>query len=268
MSLARAAAWYARHGWRVFPCKPGCKEPAIKAWQRLATANELQIASWWNARPDSNVGLACGPESGVWALDVDQHDEDGEASLRHVLAMLGALPTTIEQRTGSGGRQLLFAYPHGRDCRNSTGKLGPGLDVRGTGGFIVLPPSLHPCGVPYAWVTGPHIRILATLPARWIQRVAKPPAIRLRVPITPLRSLEGPDRKWLEQRVRELATTGEGARNDLLYRHAFWARCRCVEGSLSWREVHTVLAQAARAAGLDPAEISKTLASASKGAVT
>jgi Bifunctional DNA primase/polymerase, N-terminal len=75
------------------------------------------------------------------------------------------MPQTVESRTGGGGRHLYYAHPGGH-VGNRAG-LRPGIDLRGDGGCIVLPPSIHPSGNAYAWVPGhaPGERPLAALPA-------------------------------------------------------------------------------------------------------
>ena len=62
----------------------------------------------------------------------------------------GQLPGTLESRTGGGGRHLFFKHD-GTPVKNSTGKLGKGLDVRGDGGYVIVPPSVHETGSPYVW---------------------------------------------------------------------------------------------------------------------
>ncbi len=63
----------------------------------------------------------------------------------------GRLPQTVEAITGGGGRHLLFRYANGATIKSQVGKLGPGIDVRGIGGYIVVEPSLHTSGKNYIW---------------------------------------------------------------------------------------------------------------------
>ena len=74
----------------------------------------------------------------------------GEDSLHALMQDHGALPDTVEALTGGGGRHILFQHP-GRAIRNSAGRLGPGLDIRADGGYIVAAPSVHPSGHAYEW---------------------------------------------------------------------------------------------------------------------
>lgn len=145
-----AALAYAARGWRVFPCQPRGKRPLVKSWPDVATFDGAQIANWWEQWPDANVACVTGPASGFFVLDVDV--PDGPASLAALEAEHSPLPATLEQATGSGGMHLLFRWPEGRSLRNSAGKLGPGLDVRADGGYVIAPPSIHPeTGCAYAW---------------------------------------------------------------------------------------------------------------------
>jgi hypothetical protein len=87
------------------------------------------------------------PVSKVFVLDVD--GPDAEASLRKLEEQHGALPETVESITPRG-RHIFFKCVNG-PVRNSAGAIAPGLDIRGDGGYVVLPPSIHPSGRPYVW---------------------------------------------------------------------------------------------------------------------
>ena len=270
-SLARSALWYARHGWRVFPCLASDKKPAIKGWPKLATNDLAQIQAWWRIRPDSNIGIACGPLTGLYVLDIDQHGIDGEQALAVLVDKLGPLPATVEQRTGSGGRQLLFACPVDREMRNKAGaaprpgqaagfRLPPGMDSRGDGGFVVVPPSLHPCGERYRWLTGPHQLAPAKLPEPWAAALEHRRPVTITVPLTPLRHVSGQEIGAL---LRFVASQGEGNRNAALY----WATRKAEELrrlGLVTGDNTAALRQAARSAGLDEVEAARTIASAKR----
>jgi hypothetical protein len=134
--LLRAALDYAARGWPVFPCKPGGKRPLTERGHLDATTDPSKITAWWNRWPDANIGVPTGERSGILALDVDQPAGLDELEREH-----GRLPATRTHSTGSGGMHLLFEYPDGEEVRNSAGKLAPGLDIRGEGGYIIAPPS-------------------------------------------------------------------------------------------------------------------------------
>jgi replicative DNA helicase len=151
-----AALDYAHHGLRVLPIKPGEKRPPMPAWQDAATTNPERINSWWSGLyAGHGVGIATG--HGVFVLDVDISDgKAGDETLRALEDSYGPLTDTVRVITGSGGAHIYYRYPEGTEIRNDAGrKLGPGLDIRGTGGQVVAPPTLHPTsGQQYAWEDG------------------------------------------------------------------------------------------------------------------
>ena len=174
---------YARGGWAVVPlhsavagvcscskgsaCPSAGKHPRLKDWGTHATSDAEVVEEWQDDFPNANVGVATGEPSGFVVLDVDP-DNGGFDSL----AQLGALPFTPVQRTGSGGFHYLFELPEGLDVRNSAGKLGPGLDVRGTGGQIVVAPSASAKGE-YRWLVGPWEAPLAPMPEELVERLKR-----------------------------------------------------------------------------------------------
>lgn len=163
--LESAAQTYAHRGWPVIPLyylsegqcscsRPNCpspgKHPLTAHGITDATTDKNTIAQWWDQWPDANIGIATGRASGLVVLDIDP-DKGGEESLGRLEQQLGPLPPTLRQWTGGGGFHLFFGHPSDQVVRNSAGMLGPGLDVRGEGGYCVVPPSLHISGMPYAW---------------------------------------------------------------------------------------------------------------------
>ncbi|MBA2669389.1 MAG: bifunctional DNA primase/polymerase [Gemmatimonadetes bacterium] len=159
-----AALRYAGRGWEVLPLhapvagggctcrlgvecpKPG-KHPRTAHGWKDASSDPEQIRAWWDAHPDANVGIATGEVSGIWVLDVDAQN-GGMRELARLEEEHGTLSTTAAVRTGGGGLHLFFTYTKGMKSR--CGVL-PGIDVRGDGGLVVAPPSLHPSGNRYQW---------------------------------------------------------------------------------------------------------------------
>lgn len=161
---------YAAIGWRVFPVhsiragactcgEAGCPRAGKHPVRQLvrdgllsATTTPELIRAWWANARWANIAVRTGPESGIWALDVDTRDDKrGAETLDALERDHGPLPETVEAITGSGGRHLVFRYPTDRRIGSGTNKLGPGLDIRGEGGYIVVEPSLHASGQAYAW---------------------------------------------------------------------------------------------------------------------
>jgi hypothetical protein len=107
------------------------------------------IARWWTRWPSANVGIRTGAASGLLVLDVD--GEPGIESLRTLRREHGPVRAAWV-RTGSGGWHAYLRLPEGVEVRNSVGRIGLGLDVRGDGGSIVAPPSRHTSGGRYRWL--------------------------------------------------------------------------------------------------------------------
>jgi hypothetical protein len=138
--LLKAALAYARRGIPVFPCETGGKAPLTYSGFWDATTDSRRIEAWWGRWPDANVGVPTGERSGLLVLDVDPRG-GGPRSLAELGRTGGPLPETAKARTGGGGVHVFFRYPTGEEVRNNAGRLGPGLDVRGKGGYVVVPPS-------------------------------------------------------------------------------------------------------------------------------
>ena len=165
-------------------CKKRGKHPRTKHGVKDASSDPDTIVGWWATWPDANVGIATGKRSGIVALDVDK-EGGGDASLAALEGRHGRLPETVESRTGGGGRHILFLSPS-RPVPSSAGALGAGLDVRGDGGYIVAPPSVHKSGREYAWDPARTLgrAPIAPLPSWLLGLLARPGADR--------RSGEGP----------------------------------------------------------------------------
>jgi hypothetical protein len=119
-----------------------------------ATTDPDVIRAWWTRRPRANIGMATGYRSGIVVVDIDL-DKGGFETLTALIHRYGEWPTTPAVRTGGGGLHFFFRYPEGAGIRNDAGKrLGPGLDVRGEGGYVLLPPSTHATRRLYEWEGG------------------------------------------------------------------------------------------------------------------
>nr|BBH91763.1 hypothetical protein KTC_65140 [Thermosporothrix sp. COM3] len=143
----------------MFPVNGKVPYPRTRGFHE-ATTDAEQISWWWRRWPEANVAIPTGSPSGWTVLDIDGR-HDGFASLRHLQAMLQhrlldlhqapyAVLATRIAHTGSG-RHLVFRSPdpHLRCTVQFAGL--PGIDLRGEGGYIVVPPSLHPNGRHYRW---------------------------------------------------------------------------------------------------------------------
>lgn len=140
-SIVEAALSYAARGWCVVPLNG--KVPFLEDWPRVASTDIDTIHSWFHEYPRANLGIVTGSRSGIFVFDVD--GDKGEQTLRDLETINGKLPETYEVET-SRGRHLYFIQPLGvRTKTQASGpEIGINLDVRGDGGQVVAPPSVHP----------------------------------------------------------------------------------------------------------------------------
>lgn len=133
-------------------CSSSGKHPRTVHGVKDASTDEGQIRRWWEDRwPEANIGLVTGQASGFFVVDVD--GEEGADQLMSLELDRGEIPQTVRVQTGSG-EHLYFTLPSNQQISNSAGRLEDGLDVRGEGGYVVAPPSLHPSGQRYRWIDG------------------------------------------------------------------------------------------------------------------
>lgn len=150
--LSAAAVAYASRGWWIFPLKPRDKRPLTSHGVDDASCEVTVVAAWWREWPEANIGLDV-HRSGFVVVDLDPA-KGGVAAWEALCEEHHLSPyTTLRSRTGSGGLHLVYTASIGLTIRNSSEKLGPGIDVRGRGGYIVLPPSVHPNGNRYQWIS-------------------------------------------------------------------------------------------------------------------
>jgi hypothetical protein len=244
---------YARLGWKVLPLGARRKTPlgsVVPHGVLDATTDESLIRRWWWAHQLAGVGIATGLGSGLLVVDLD--GPEGVASWQALLREHGPVPS-LTQRTGSGGYQVIYQRPETPEKLGNRARLKPGLDIRGDGGYIVAPPSIHPCGVRYRWV-----RRLPPAPApAWLVSLlqsSKAPEHRhtRRLSSGPATSV-GAAR--LEALCGVVSSACTGQRNHCLY----WASLCALEsveaGEISCADAITALSAAAESNGLDVREI-------------
>ena len=156
--------------------RPSCASPAKHPVARfspngvLSASNVLHVVdAWWRANPDANVGLAT---DDLIVVDVDTR-KGGSDTLATLECEHGALPATWRSLTGGGGEHVFFQAPDGLRFKNSVERVGPGIDIRATGGYVIAPPSLHISGRRYAWNVDyhPDLTPLAD-PPTWLCKLA------------------------------------------------------------------------------------------------
>jgi hypothetical protein len=273
----RAALCLAARGWHVFPCMIGGKRPALHGnWQDLATTDPAAIRRWWDQAP-YNIGVSCGP-SGLVVIDLDTPKtpvRPGETipgrTGTHALTALCAAHgepfphATFSVVTPSGGVHLYFRAA-GQPVKNTAGRLGPLIDTRGDGGYVVGPGSR---------VNGHEYAVVC--PADpvpfpdWIAAALSPdpPAApadgvggRRVLPAPGTRGGSAYAMAALRDETRRMATAVDGTRHDTLNKAAFSLGQLVAAGLLPDLAVITSLADAARQAGLPERDIHRIIRSA------
>jgi putative DNA primase/helicase len=217
-SMGQRAAFLADKGFAVFPiytvdtvdgvlrcsCGKQCGSPGKHPIGPLvprgcleATTDKQLIKEWWATYPDANIGIATGDASGVFVLDIDI-DTGGDETLTTLEERFDRLPDTVAVWTGSGGMHFYFRMP-GVEVKNSAGAVGPGIDVRGTGGYVVAPTSKHIGGGTYTWNEALHPRDtpIADAPEWLIERIAPKASGAASTAPIPTKIPEGMRNHWL-----------------------------------------------------------------------
>lgn len=240
----------AGRGLFVFPLVRDEKRPLTRHGFKEASRDPYQLERWWTEGSTHNAGIATGRSSGVVVVDLD--GERGIASFaRYVLA---GLPPTWCALT-AGGVHLYFAHPDTSDLPNTVHKLGPNIDTRGDGGYVVAPPSSLACGLAYRWLLAPwQLDQPAPLPRSvheaWRPaRSTKAPQFEARRAFAP--GTDGDPRAlaMLDRWAQQLAHAGQGTRDALLTKLAYAAGARVLEGRLMQSAAERALLDAIAAWG-------------------
>jgi hypothetical protein len=160
-------------GFCLFPVKKWDKRPLISDWPRKATCDVETLSVWRHEFPECNWGLATGQASGVFVLDVD--GEEGAAAISELVRLhCDDWTNTLTAKTARG-KHLYFRWSADTPIRNSASKLACGLDVRGEGGYVLVPPSVHPSGAVYCWA-GPGAEAQIMSAPGWLREMLAAPA--------------------------------------------------------------------------------------------
>jgi Bifunctional DNA primase/polymerase, N-terminal/AAA domain len=159
-SVNLSSSYWSRYfelGWSVFPVREQTKKPLV-SWKKYQDEKPTkeQVAEWPKLWPNANIAVATGKISGVFVLDVDKiPDAEGkppaeQARIKRAHALVEALnPIDTARARTHKGKHIYFKWP-GKPVPTKVAFL-PGLDVRGDGGYAILPPSIHPNGTRYLW---------------------------------------------------------------------------------------------------------------------
>ena len=259
-SELEAALDYARRGIAVFPTNALNKKPLTPNGFKDATTDEARIRDWWGRWPNAMVAAPTGSASGMWVTDLDLDPVkkvDGMATLAQLIAQHGEIPKTLMTITPRGGRHLIFVWDSNVEIRNSAGKIGPGIDVRGEGGYVCLPPSRNANGGLYRW--DPDGADQAVPAPGWLIELAKPKT-----------RASAWARAALDRECKAVAAAQPGTRNDTLNRAAFNLFQIVAGGGLDEKEVHDRLFEAAETCRLvaddGAASVEATINSAAQAA--
>lgn len=155
-SMYHAAIDYIKRGLAVFPLEEKGKRPKTRNGFKDATTDAAQVKAWWQQWPNANIGIATGKRSGgVFVIDLDIDEDkgiDGYHTLEDWQRENGKFPETWTAITGRGGYHLYFHS--NSEIKNRAGIID-GVDVRGDGGYVVAPPSIHSNGNRYEWEYDP-----------------------------------------------------------------------------------------------------------------
>ena len=271
-TLIEAAFGYARKGWPVFPLKPGKKEPLGGGRGfKDASTSLTAVADWWTGNPDRNIGFAI-PDS-IVVMDVDPRNGGLEAVARLQDDHSFIEPTLCAASgRGDGGLHYYFQAPDVHLVGNLGNAGYAGIDLKKVGGYVVLPPSIHPdSGRPYRWVND--WQPVEPMPS-WLALLAEKPVIHqpaavARVgPVDSAVELLGapnPERWNGDGLVAKLADARPGERNNMLN----WALWRLRDDLLAGKVSDALLQNClvniidtANQIGLNDSEITNTIRSA------
>ncbi|MFD4117078.1 bifunctional DNA primase/polymerase [Streptomyces niveus] len=290
-SLLTAALDAASRGWHVFPLRPRDKRPALHGeerctrtgdcasghlkWEQRATTSPGRIRYCWEFYP-ANIGIATGP-SGLVVVDLDMPKTNSQSGKGSEGTPCGAttftalceragqeVPATYRTRTASGGQHLYFTARAGVRLANTVGKLGPLIDTRAWGGYVVAPGSTTLAGNYTVIDPAP----VAPLPD-WLDPLLTP-----RQASRTLTAVPAPHRgsayatAALRAETANVAAALEGTRNWTLLRAARALGRFVASGDLDRCEVTDALKGAGLAAGLRENECTPVITSALNWSIT
>ena len=253
MDLPAYACKYVKLGWSVIPIEAGEKKPLVK-WEKYQRerATEDQVKKWWKSYPNANIGIVTGIISDIIVIDIDS-----DAGKEGYIAKFNELHHTISQKTGKPkALQLFFRHPKDQKYHNKAGLL-PEVDVRADGGYVIVPPSIHPNGKTYEWIIDPIDMGLDDL-------LDLPEDIKIQL-ITKTENRSKNIEGWVQE---ALMGVKEGKRNDICARLAGYY-LRAFEGDteqveillqswnernippMDWKEIRTVIESVAKREGRD-----------------
>lgn len=195
MTTNEYAIEYLNSGWSILPVKPEEKRPYMMNWLQYthSRATREMVENWFKSLSGAGIGVVTGKISNMVVLDVESYCKTP------IEELLKIYPTQMYSRTGSGGYHLFYQYPTGVSKVSNRVGIFEGADLRADGGFIVLPPTIHPSGGRYEWIKR---GIPGTFPKALLELESQPKV-----------QSDG----WITEALRG---TSEGGRNDTCARLA------------------------------------------------
>lgn len=246
------ASFYQRNGWAVLPLRTRMKM-AYLTWKHSQTYRMTlpEVETFWRMSPDANIGLICGQVSGFFVLDCDSQQAIHEVTMR-------GMTRTLAARTANG-LHFYFKLPDFRVGNRA--KFLPGCDIRGEGGYVVAPPSIHPSGKCYEWVGTATSDSIAAAP-NWLLDILRPkPLPKPGLPPPAPTKISYYARIAFENELRRLTYAASGERNNQLNRSAYSLGQLVADGALQKCDVERALTNVALSIGLGEIETEKTIAS-------
>jgi putative DNA primase/helicase len=246
---------------RVLPLVAKSKRPAVKNGLYDATTNKKLLKEYFRDNLDANYGVRTGGKSNIFVLDVD--GPAGKRSLSRLVKKHGNLPKTVIVKTGNG--QHRYFRSDGRKIRNSAGKIGEGLDVRGDKGYVVGPGSVHPSGKVYRFEEGRALGEIGVAKAPlWLLDLVSPISsspsdVRVKVPAEKMSRVTAYVEAAQGRELERLKGAPKHQRNHCLNRSAFKLGQLLPYGTLDEQDCASKLSEVARRIGLEEAEILPTI---------
>ncbi|MEV4140559.1 bifunctional DNA primase/polymerase [Dactylosporangium sp. NPDC049742] len=272
-ALLRNAIRYAQHGWPVFllgrtkrplancdPCREASDDHDPAACDCLtchgfyaATTDTDRVTAMVTANPCGMLAIRTGAPSGTVVIDIDPAHGGRVDPAR--------MPETACVATGSGGWHLYYRHP-GTAVLCSQGRIADGVDVRGDGGYVVAPPSIHPrTGRPYRWTGG---RSLVEMPPALIEACQPNETLPVTVltNLAQMRSAGGitSPEALLKSHLDAVAKAPKGKRRTTLYGAARGVARMVAAGAVTEADALAVLTDVGHAAGQSEREIRAAIA--------
>ena len=237
--MKQAALELAEAGWFVFPVQERGKQPLVR-WRDESTSDPEKVSGWWDRWPNANIGIDCG-KSRLVVVDYD-----------------GVEPPQVDTLQVKTGRGVHHYFANAGDpVPNSASMLGDKIDVRGEGGYVLAPPSVHPSGALYQWSGEKISQLDEGLRSRMVKKREE-----YRPEPAPTRLGGSWGEKILQSEAAIVRTTGEGKRNHQLFESSLRVMSAVKGGHLDKETAWSEMLSAASGAGLDPEEARGTLESA------